>query len=637
LHGFNSPKRPPTPYKWKNLVKLFNDMENNTLEPVQKIDAVRRFIKAKDGYFSQDLRDFRRGKNIATGAGPFSKVGRAWGEARANVTINVMKKIVDSTCNAYLRDPFEFSPLDPDLSSSINVVMYECLREACECGLSYFYLCHTDNGELKFKRMPCTDVIWTDSEAVCIKKEQAKDAEYSQNTIWTGLNSFKLSNEEIAVITHFKRDKESGVVEITKIRNDMVESETKLKLPYLPIIQVKCKAVTLSDNETHWRGYYYEYEDLLNVINMNLSITAEQMIVPNPWILPEESIGTNQYREQYETPEPRPYYIYKSKMEIMEGEVKRTIDLPAPAPAPNSLDIKSLNEQLIMFLKIIDDQTGTNIAAENRGNETAAAVLARNKAKEDALSEMLFNLNNSAKILAKVLSYYMSILSGDPAPNEITVTDKISESLKNKASVELLLSLQTLNPLVQLAVLKTFGAPPIVLNAVDYLVQQTLNQADPEKQQLQQQVEQLTQQIQIMSNENKLAEAQFKSALIRSDTSLKEQAIKIQQEELTRQMDFQIEIAKIQLEYEKLGQKDKALELDTQSKAIKTQLDSVNNERKLLLEASKAEKEQIYKEMEIQLQTEEKSWKRQQQQQERQDKLALAAIIRSENLTKHLT
>jgi len=611
-------------------------MENNTLTPLQKIESVRSFIRKQDSYFSQDLRDFRRGKNIATGAGPFSKVGRAWGESRANVTMNVMKKAIDSTCNAYLRDPFEFDPLDHKIVSSINEVMYQCLREACECGVSYLYVCHTDKGDLKFKRMPCTDVIWTESEAVCIKKEKAKDGEYAQNTIWSGLKSITTEYDEIAVITHFKRNKKEGTVEISKIRNDKIDEETTLMLPYLPLIQIRCKSVTLSDNETHWRGYYYEYEDLINVINMNLSITAERMIVPNPWLLPEEAIGTNQYREQYETPEPRPYYIYKSKMEAMQGEVNTTIDLPKPEPAPNSLDIKTLNEQLRTFLGLIDNQTGMDLASENRGNETAAAVLTRNMAKEDSLSEMLFNLNNSAKYLCAVLEAYIAITQQLPEPIKITLTDKISESLRNKANIDLLLSMQQVSPVLQLAVLKTFNSPEYILNAVEFLVQQEI-QVDPEKQQLQAQVAQLTQQIQIMQADNKLAEAQFKSSLIRSDTSLRETTMKIEQEEMSRNANFQLELAKIQLEYDKLGKREEAERIRMELKAMEAQAKANSEQRKLLLEQNKQETEQILKQVELSLKKEDQIWQQSKEQAEMASKLALVAAVPPQNLTKHMT
>jgi len=553
----------------------------------KKIEEIRYFLSSNDSYFSQDLRDFRRGQNIAAGSGPFSRVGRAWGEARSSMTFNAMRKSIDSTCNAFLREPFRFEGASDDVNSRITQTLYECLREACETGLSYFYIVHKPDGSLKFKRIPCTDCIWTESEALAIKKEKAKQGEYARNTIWTGLSSVQPKHDEAIVITWFKHIKETGMVEIVKVKDDKVADTTSIPLSRLPIIQVRCKSNVLSDNEVHYRGFYYEFEDLLNGINLNLSVSAERMIVPNPWFLAEESIGDDEMRKQFETTEPRPFYTYQSKMEVVENDATHMIDLPQPVPAPQSMDLPALNEQLRVFLSIIDGQTGMDIASENKGAETATAVLARNRAKEDALSEMLYHLNTSAKAIADVLMSYAA-LTGEPA--QITVQDSMSESMRNKTCAEMVLAMQNLSPVVQGAILEVFDAPDLLKQAVAQVAAQA---GDPEKQALAQQLQQAQMELLLLKTENKMAEATYQSALAQAEARMNVSALEIQSKERLAMIEYNYKWAELQLKYSELGLEAEAEAVKNEIEANKQALEQGKAEAEIALKASKQENDRL--------------------------------------------
>jgi len=252
-------------------------------------------------------------------------------------------------------------------------------------------------------------------------------------------------------------------------------------------------------------------------------------------------------------------------MKVMQGEVETWIDLPAPSPAGTTIDLDKLNNQLRIYTDLINQQLGTNLADENRGNETAMAVLSRNRAKEDARSELLSNLNYSAKQIAKILQDYMALLGQEAM--EISVTDQLSQGIRLRQSVDMLLATQQLPPNERVAIMQSLNASPIILEAVTHTAQ---NQQDPQKQQMQQQIQQLQQQIQQMSLDNQFADAQRDTAIMNARTQYdtaqlsyeREMALakeKDQRERDKMALDYELKIKQIELEYAKLGlEADKA-------------------------------------------------------------------------------
>lgn len=519
-----------------------DEQTDEEIDESKLVEQIRAFLKYRNNYFEDDVTEFKRARNLAAGMGWFKRLGKAFGESRANITINPLANHIDSTISAFVREPFKFVGLPEEEESKINHVLADCLREACELGLSYFYIYHEEDGKLRYKHISALDCIYTKEECVVFKREKRKEREPASGVVWAGVTSLDIGAEQKVILTHFKKNDKG--VSISKFDGSTLAGHTELPLSALPIIPICAKKVFLTDNEPHWRGYYFKLADIVAAINLNLSVAAERVFTKTPMVAPVESFmnDNGQYIKDWESNEPRNLYLYSAKYPVEDQTGFTTyLDLPAPIQAASAVDLDKLNNQLQVYTGIVNSELGTQLADENRGTETAMAVLQRSRAKEDARSEILYNLNRSAKKIAKLLEEYIEVLTGQPVGAPIEVTDQLSHSLKLQQSIEMMVTTQQMPPNERLALLTQFNADPEIIQAVQQTVQ---NSQDPEKQQLQQQLGQLQQTIQAMQNENKVAEVMYKNKLIEAQN---ERDIKMAELELERE--------KLKLEWAKLGQK----------------------------------------------------------------------------------
>jgi hypothetical protein len=520
----------------------------------ERVERIRQFVKDNGGYFSLDKEDFRRGKFYASGSGWHSDLGRSWGEGRANAHLDIVSPICDSTVNSFTRNPFTFGGLCPELQSRLNEVLAECLREACQDGLSFLYLYHEDSGEIKVKRLSNLHVMHTETECLVLDKKKVEGGHGGSRSIWGNLDSLALATDEVPVLTHFVfRD---GKVDIAKVEDESVVAETSIVLPSLPIIPVRGRQVFLGDNQVHWRGYHFLLRHLCSAFSANLSVSLERMICRDPVLLPEESLGDSEYIRQWEENGTRNFYVYRSMHDT--GAVGgAAVKLDPPTLNPQVNDISKLETLRSSLLELVDRVTGSNYASENKGNETATAVLLRNQNKEDALSQMLMNLCNSAKRAAKVLQGYLAVMG---TPSEISVTDNVSQGLKNTNAIQLLLSVKDLPLRLQLAIMQAYDAPPSILDAVASELQRQDSQGDPGILAMEQENNSLKAQIQAMHDENKMAEAMHSAAVVQAEqryATVMEQT-KVDRERTAAQIEvdwakISLEKARLELEFQKLG------------------------------------------------------------------------------------
>jgi len=510
----------------------------------EKVEAIRQFIKDNGSYFSIDKEDFRRGKSYASGSGWHTDLGRSWGEGRANAHLDIVSPICDSTVNSFTRNPYTFAGIGQDLQARLNEVLAECLREACQDGLSFLYIYHTEQGEIKAKRLSNLHVMHTETECLVIDKKKTESRGGGTRSIWNNLDCLALASDEIPVLTHFIF--KDGLVEITKIEDETVVAETSIALPALPIIPIRGRQVFLSDNQVHWRGYHFLLRHLCSAFSANLSVSLERMISRDPVLLPEESLGDSEYIRQWEENGTRNFYVYKSLHES-SALASPPIQLPPPTLNPQVNDISKLETLRASLIELVDRVTGSNYASENKGNETATAVLLRNQNKEDALSQMLLNLCNAAKRAAKILEAYLAALG---APTQITVTDNVTQGIKNTNAIQLLLSIKDLPIRLQMAIMQAYDAPPAILDAV---AQEMQMQSDPVRAELEQKNKELQDVINRIQNENKMAEATHAAAVVQAENSYATRMAQMESDERIKFAQMQMELKKLELEWQKLG------------------------------------------------------------------------------------
>jgi len=328
-----------------------------------------------------------------------------------------------------------------------------------------------------------------------------------------------------------------------------------LPLPSLPIIPVRGRQVFLSDNQVHWRGYHFMLRHLCSAFSANLSVSLERMICRDPVFLPEESLGDSEYSNQWDDNAPRNYYVYKSLTDRTDLN-GTSVKLDPPIVNPQINDISKLQTLRASILELVDRTTGSNYASENKGNETATAVLIRNQNKEDALSQMLMNLCNSAKRVANVLESYLAVLG---ISVKISVVDNVTQGIRNSNAIQLLLSVKDLPIRMQLAILQTYDAPATIIEAVAQELQQ---QSDPARIALEQENGELKATIQGMRNENKMAEATHAAAVVSAEQQYATRMAQIESSERIKILELENDRAKLILEKEELELKMRQMSID---------------------------------------------------------------------------
>jgi hypothetical protein len=519
-----------------------NDKATHT-EDSDILESVRSFIETNESYYKKDRSDFRRSKNLAAGNGWFERLSTAWGEARSNLTINPLKKIVDSTCNSFLRNPFRFDGLGDDLNEQINKALFHCLRDACNDGLGYLYIYHTDDGAIKFKCLSNIHVMRSRDRALVIDKKRVKGKSSRLNkSVWNNTDVLSLAADEIPVVTYFEL--KDGTVSIYRIENDEITARTSLELPVLPIIRVKGKLVKLK-NEDHYRGYYYEFQDTVAAMNAYMSRAAEMAIAKTPVIMAEESMPLNaQYQEAWQSNEPRNLYLYKGFREV---EGFSPVALPKPDYSPYTQDLATLNNQITLLSSFIDGLSGMNLQSEAAGSETATAVLDRRESRQDAQSELLFYLNNSAHKAARLLEAYISAVGGGKPG--IKVINRMDMAFRNKNALDLYMSLLSSNTPKPVAIewLKLFSCPEEIIGILS-----RPDAEDPVKDELARKLEEVT--------------AALEAERSRSQLVLLQTQSNMEIEKRKMEIDYELSTARLALDSRRLAIEEAKLGIDAQIK-----------------------------------------------------------------------
>lgn len=548
-------------------------------EKEEVIHKLKDFIQNRHGYFAKDKTDFERSQNLQAGNGWFHRLNKSFGEARANLTINPLKQMVDSTMNAFIRNPYKFEGLEENTQNEINECLQECLRDACDDGLGYFYVYHTEDGQLKFKKLHNQKVIYSENEAIVIDKKRTPDGEKAvdRTTFWGGnMDILSLDPNEIPVLTYMVKD--NGVVKIYKFESEDLTAMTELAIDKLPIITIKNQCIMMS-HEPHYRGFYYAWQDAVAFLNACLTVAAEITIARTPCALAEESLaGNEEYIKQWESNDRRNLYIYKGFMQTKDaaGAIINT-QLPAPTWAPNTQDLQQLHNGIQSTKAFIDQGMGTNLLAESKGNETATAVLLRKENKQASMSEMLSNLNKSVREIVNLIEQYVMLLTGQQI--QINIKDTYSQSVINQNALDLLLTMhQSQVPLMtQLAVLQCYSAPEEIIQAVQLQIQ---NEQDPEKMEMEAKIQELTAQLQMEQVRAKEAEALVKQAEISAAQRYSTKEMEIQSKERLTLAELRVEQMKIELEYAKLG-------IEKQQKQIELENNDENEKLKIAADVAK--------------------------------------------------
>lgn len=499
------------------------------------IDRVKCFMKDNQDTFNVNKDDIKVSRRVVSGLGFGEKDREIWGKNKAEVTINVLRPIINKLVSSYDANPFQLdltSKTQMDITAikrifeitqkenDFNVLISNALRETASDGLSYLLAYHEFEGaqvKVNIKRLnnqsvffpdDCKEANGSDAKMVVhadtIDKDTARDeyglADYElrQQDILNGFDVIDNKNQ-CGLITVY--EKIADGVKVSKIVHSKVVDETILPIKNIPIIRFYGDKVTL-DNKDNWRGLYWFVRDQLRTMNFNASLQLQRIATAPTfrWWRPIESLSTNDASLANMNGPPKPFMTYKA----FDQSGKQ---VPAPTDVNVTSDITDVTQMIISLQKLVSDILGDVGNGEIAGNPTAEQILFMQSNNDASISGYIRNTKDSAVQLGRTIIQLIAMAFDGINAESIevnAVNGPIVSNTKDKNLRKLLAFTQVITSNPEAAKL----APVIIENldidekAKQFLMMQySQNQQAQIPPQIQQQMVEKDQQIAQMSKE----------------------------------------------------------------------------------------------------------------------------------------
>lgn len=395
------------------------------------IDRVKCFMKDNQDTFNINKDDIKVSRRVVSGLGFGEKDREIWGKNKAEVTINVLRPIINKLVSSYDANPFQLdltSKIQMDITAikrifeitqkenDFNVLISNALRETASDGLSYLLAYHEFEGDqvkINIKRLnnqsvffpdDCKEANGSDAKMVVhadtMDKDTARDeyglADYElrQQDILNGFDVIDNKNQ-CGLITVY--EKIADGVKVSKIVHSKVVDETILPIKNIPIIRFYGDKVTL-DNKDNWRGLYWFVRDQLRTMNFNASLQLQRIATAPTfrWWRPIESLSTNDASLANMNGPPKPFMTYKA----FDQSGKQ---VPAPTDVNVTSDITDVTQMIISLQKLVSDILGDVGNGEIAGNPTAEQILFMQSNNDASISGYIRNTKDSAVQLGRTI------------------------------------------------------------------------------------------------------------------------------------------------------------------------------------------------------------------------------------------
>lgn len=430
------------------------ETENKTKTNADTISRLKReFDSDKSAY---EKRSKRIKRDLAYSSGSvddhFSDVDDAIrGKDRAKIAIPVLDTFIRKMVSQYLANPYGmvlcsenkiYDELCAELSKDIAKVekdsdaKYEysdSLYMAGACGFGYLYVT-TDVIAGKVVPLICgvadsRSVIF-DRNSKRLNGSDAKraafvdymsvgeaKAEHGEDITGAyGVDGFltfpqqKTDAENCPVITIWEMRKETGTCWVVKIVGNKIIDEIDSKCPFLlvvPILGVK----SLVNNVIDFVGIIHKAIGIQNMIDYTSSQMQERLALAptTKWVIDKGSMDTETAKTVAESHRSlHPAILFNGKDSAGNPTVKpERVD-----PATNISDLSTALDSFISYASTSIGFNSSGIGDHARKNETAEAVLLRQKESETSIADIYSHLECSIAQLCKVLSYM--IVANDP-------------------------------------------------------------------------------------------------------------------------------------------------------------------------------------------------------------------------------
>lgn len=402
------------------------------------ISRVKDFMSENKTVFSLNKDDIKVSRRIASGLGFGEKERKIWGDDRAEVTVNVLRPVINKLVSSYDANPFQLdikSRSNQDITAArelfqavqndndFNVLISNAIRETADDGLSYLLAYHETNAggvDIKIKRLNNQSVFFPDDckkangsdakmvvHADVIDKADAKemydlqDYEISSNDLLQGYDIIDSTRKQCGLVTVY--EKVADGVKVSKIIHSKVVDETLLPIKNIPVVRFYGEKVTL-ENKDNWRGIYHSVSNLLTDINFAASRQLESVaMAPSvAFILAEESLKSKDTQWANINGAPRAYATYKSVDD--SGR-----ELPKPERQNTNIDVSGYTALIASIQNLINTIIGDTASNEIAGTPTAEQILYMQSNSDASISGYIRNAKDSAVQLGELLLQFIAM------------------------------------------------------------------------------------------------------------------------------------------------------------------------------------------------------------------------------------
>jgi hypothetical protein len=541
-------------------IKFENELEKEIR------DKIKTFCLNYKDTHSTNVQDFKVSKNIASGNGfEIYNKGTVWNKDRARVSVNLLEPIVNSVVYKFTENPFNFIVQGQEQANSsidfkeLKFQLGLALRDACIDGMSYI-LTYKKDEQIRFNRLNNFNVIFGDceysngkdvKEVIYVDKKSTGKKQKTKTEMSVTFDTvLNLKEDEIPVITYWFIG-EDGRVNTVKLENDEIVSHVIQEIEKIPVTRIYAKEVPI-DYKRNWRGLYYLVKDLLRTIDLQMSLVQERIATApnNQFWIAEESLGNNIEQLSRLNDIPTAFKTYKATNPNAPG-----VTLPPPQRNDLATNINDLIQAFDIHKTTISQILGT-IAGEEKGNETAEAVLLRRENKDTAVNDLIKNLLDSSYLIAELIEEFTGF--------KITVQSDIFEKAKQNEELQKIIALTQFISQNKTA----YAVTPVLISKLD-VDQKTKEMLMALLSQEKEQMDGSNQEIEFLKMENQQLksdkEAQVVAAQIMRETQI-----------ATKTIDAQIKEEEFKLKWAELGMKQEGdqIKLAQESEKIKNDLET---------------------------------------------------------------
>lgn len=607
---------------------------------------VKEFIefanKAKDKYKSE-IDEMKIDRDIFSSTKVWDeKDEKVRGKIRDKSTVNPLLKYKNAICNSFSRYPYDVEVVGqaPEIikdklkkisvDSGLNDIVKQGVSDAVIMGKGFAFI--TTNGneiQINYPDDPTQVIIDSESKAIDgsdIQKIAFVD-KMSYEKIKQTFPSFTLTEDELKssknldvgcwesgkysynVISYFTLN-ESGVTLYRIIGDEVVETIVYEGLKKIPVVPFYANEFW-KEGSRHYKGIVRDVRDLIKIVNYSYSALKERLACP---LIPKTRVSYESvegYLEDYTQSNKSTAGVERYKEWSVDG---RKLTAPfTEYPELKSNDLLVVIENAKSQISDIIGVPQSGLAFEtNAAQATATEVLLRSQANVNNVSHYYQNAKSSLKNLMSICLDLLCYVEGVENTFEIAVTNGPETYVRKEMLRQQLMATQSLvpdavKPLIMAEVVKTLEIEnaEALSNAILLTLPEELRPVNKTPQvlalelvQSKQQIEQLQQALQQLSEQNKQlqetinidvinSQNQLLMVRVQNESSLKTKLIEMQQRNKEFELNYQLEIAKVDA-----SQREKLMEQANEQAKIQNTLRQTALKEIELAEKMRLEEEQ---------------------------------------------